>query len=269
MKRILFLHGFFSSGQCELSRAIRESFAGQAEVLSPDLPTDPFKALEIIREVTDQNDIDIIVGNSCGAFYAQIIAPVIGTPALLGNPHLRMTDFLRERIGKHRFKSPRRDGVQEFEITEDNVQAFQEVQQSQFRFYSPYYKDKIWGIFGEHDSLADFRGLFHSYYDRSFTFPGAHTPTYEEARDHYVPLIKDLMDTTARKRQPGRYFRHFKGGRYMMIGTAFDSETMERMVLYRALYGKEALWVRPESMFFERIERQGQTINRFLETDNI
>lgn len=47
--------------------------------------------------------------------------------------------------------------------------------------------------------------------------------------------------------RPGKY-RHFKGNEYQVIGTARHSETMELMVVYRALYGDYGLWVRPASM---------------------
>ena len=61
----------------------------------------------------------------------------------------------------------------------------------------------------------------------------------------------------------GREFRHFKGGHYRLEGFAKDSETLEPMVVYRALYGEGGLWVRPAKMFFETIERDGKTIKRF------
>ena len=60
-----------------------------------------------------------------------------------------------------------------------------------------------------------------------------------------------------------RYFRHFKGGLYRYVGTAKDSETLEEMVVYRALYGERGLWVRPAKMFFETVERAGKTMKRF------
>ena len=61
----------------------------------------------------------------------------------------------------------------------------------------------------------------------------------------------------------GREFRHFKGNRYRLEGFAKDSETLEGMVIYRALYGEHGLWVRPTKMFFETIERDGKQMKRF------
>ena len=63
--------------------------------------------------------------------------------------------------------------------------------------------------------------------------------------------------------RPGRY-RHFKGGEYEVIGVARHSETMEELVVYRALYGERGLWVRPAAMWTETVERDGKRFQRFV-----
>ena len=50
-----------------------------------------------------------------------------------------------------------------------------------------------------------------------------------------------------------RYFRHFKGNEYRLWHVAKDSETLERMVVYQALYGQHGYWVRPEKMFLREL----------------
>lgn len=60
----------------------------------------------------------------------------------------------------------------------------------------------------------------------------------------------------------GRY-RHYKGGEYEVIGTARHSETLEPLVLYRALYGGRGLWVRPAAMFQEEVMIDGLRQPRF------
>ena len=62
--------------------------------------------------------------------------------------------------------------------------------------------------------------------------------------------------------RPGRY-RHFKGNEYEVLFTATHSETMEPMVVYRALYGERGVWVRPAAMWNETVERDGKTYRRF------
>ena len=118
MMKILFLHGFYASGQCVPALAlkaafereeselvsipereqarpkVKEALEGRAEVLTPDLPMHPQEAINFIRDLIDREKPDILVGNSCGSFFAQMIAPIVGLPALLGNPHFKMTDFL-------------------------------------------------------------------------------------------------------------------------------------------------------------------------------
>jgi hypothetical protein len=61
---------------------------------------------------------------------------------------------------------------------------------------------------------------------------------------------------------PGKY-RHFKGGEYELVGIARHSETLEPMVVYRALYGEGGLWVRPASMWTEHVDRDGYHGPRF------
>ena len=94
-------------------------------------------------------------------------------------------------------------------------------------------------------------------------------------------MIEDYKDLV------GREFRHFKGNLYRLEGFAKDSETLEEMVVYRALaplrplrgsgfalgqpdafgagesYGEHGLWVRPAKMFFATIERDGKRMKRF------
>ena len=60
----------------------------------------------------------------------------------------------------------------------------------------------------------------------------------------------------------GKY-RHFKGNEYEVVGIAYHSETMEELVVYRALYGEGGLWVRPAAMWNETVERDGAVYRRF------
>jgi len=62
--------------------------------------------------------------------------------------------------------------------------------------------------------------------------------------------------------KPGVY-RHFKGNLYRVLHIAKHSETLEPMVVYKALYGEGEIWVRPASMWDETIARDGVTYKRF------
>ena len=58
-------------------------------------------------------------------------------------------------------------------------------------------------------------------------------------------------------------YRHYKGGEYEVIGFAKHSETLEDMVIYKALYGEGGTWVRPMSMWEESVDHAGKTVKRF------
>jgi hypothetical protein len=60
----------------------------------------------------------------------------------------------------------------------------------------------------------------------------------------------------------GRY-RHYKGNHYVVLGVASHSETLEKLVVYRADYGDRGLWVRPLVMFLETVEISGEPKARF------
>ena len=67
--------------------------------------------------------------------------------------------------------------------------------------------------------------------------------------------------------KPGKY-EHYKGNQYEVIGLARHSETLEELIVYRALYdseefGDNSLWVRPKKMFFETVNIDGKEIPRF------
>lgn len=60
----------------------------------------------------------------------------------------------------------------------------------------------------------------------------------------------------------GKY-RHYKGNEYEVLYVAKHSETLEPMVVYRALYGDFGVWVRPASMWNETVDVNGENRKRF------
>ena len=62
-------------------------------------------------------------------------------------------------------------------------------------------------------------------------------------------------------------YKHFKGGMYEVIGVAKHSETLDEMVVYKALYGDGDIWVRPIEMFTELVNFGGEYVNRFQKVE--
>lgn len=65
---------------------------------------------------------------------------------------------------------------------------------------------------------------------------------------------------------PAGIYRHYKGNRYEVLAVARHSETLEPMVVYRALYGEGGVWVRPAEMWNERV--LDGTVLRFTKTED-
>lgn len=79
----------------------------------------------------------------------------------------------------------------------------------------------------------------------------------------------ESMDTSKelRKINIGKKYKHFKGNEYLVLHLAKHSETLEDLVVYRALYGEFGVWVRPLSMFLEQVQVDGKLVNRFEECE--
>ena len=87
-------------------------------------------------------------------------------------------------------------------------------------------------------------------------------PNYE-----FCPADAEILNQLAERKaeptiRPGVY-RHYKGNEYEVVGVAKHSETLEPMVVYRALYGDHGLWVRPASMWSETVRTSGGEVKRF------
>lgn len=266
MKKILFLHGFTSSGACEIADTLKDELKGIANIEAPDLPLHPYNAMAMLQDLCESEKFDLIVGSSCGAFYGQQLVRPTGIPAILVSPFFKMSEFLTPRIGIHEYKAPRKNGDQQFEITSELIDEFTEMESHQFDCYDEFNRDKVIGMFGLHDTLAHFHDMFKKYYVSAIDYDGPHTMSADNVRNDLVPVVRNMLEHI--KPIQKRYFRHFKGGLYRLWNIARDSETQERMVVYQALYGKCGYWIRPEKMFFERVTRNGDDFPRFAEINN-
>lgn len=83
------------------------------------------------------------------------------------------------------------------------------------------------------------------------------------------PLAKETVWYSVlkeRRRNTDRYFQHFRGGKYKLIGYGKDSETLEDVVIYQALYGANQIWVRPREIFESTVkDADGNEVKRFTE----
>lgn len=103
-KKILYVHGFSSSGQSGTVVKIREMLPG-ATVVAPDLPLHPAEAMDLLHHTCETENPDLIIGTSMGGMYAEML---YGYDRILVNPAFQMGDTMLKHgmLGKNTFLIP-------------------------------------------------------------------------------------------------------------------------------------------------------------------
>ena len=171
-KKILYVHGFGSSGQSGTVTRIREVFPN-ANVIAPDLPIHPEEAMALLRQLCQQEKPDLIIGTSMGGMYTEML---YGYDRILVNPALRMGDTMKEHgmIGAQHFSNPRQDGVQDFIVTKAMVKDYKEMTEHCFEGINEEEQHRVWGLFGDEDTTVNTYDLFHEHYPTAIRFHGEH-----------------------------------------------------------------------------------------------
>lgn len=197
-KKILYVHGFASSGQSGTVGRIREVFPN-ADVIAPDLPVVPQEAMTLLRQVCETEKPDLIIGTSMGGMYAEMLH---GYDRILVNPALQMGDTMKEHgmMGAQQFSNPRQDGVQDFIVTKALVKEYKEMTEHCFEHLTEKETQQhVWGLFGDADTTVNTYDLFRQHYPRAIRFHGEHRMNDHSFMHSIVPVIRWIDD-----RQQGR-----------------------------------------------------------------
>ena len=129
-KKVMYVHGFASSGQSGTVTRIREVLT-EAEVIAPDLPIHPEEAMALLYKICETEKPDLIIGTSMGGMYAEMLH---GYDRILVNPAMQMGDTMKEHgmIGAQHFQNPRQDGVQDFIVTKALVKEYKDITEKCF-----------------------------------------------------------------------------------------------------------------------------------------
>lgn len=196
-KKIMYVHGFGSSGQSGTVTRIREVLPG-ATVIAPDLPVCPEEAMALLRQTCETEKPDLIIGTSMGGMYAEML---YGYDRILVNPALQMGDTMKDHgmIGAQHFSNPRQDGVQDFIVTKALVKEYKEMTEQCFSGITLEEKRRVWGLFGDEDTTVDTYDLFREHYPTAIRFHGEHRMNDRSFMHSVVPVIRWIDD-----RQEGR-----------------------------------------------------------------
>lgn len=199
-KKIMYVHGFGSSGQSGTVTLLR-TLMPAATIIAPDLPLHPAEALALLRQTCDAEKPDLIIGTSMGGMYAEMLR---GTDRILINPAFEMGDTMvkHNMVGKQTFQSPRTDGIQDFIVTKALVNEYKEITTLLFDGIDEAEQQRVIGLFGDEDTSVDTFDLFAQHYPTAIRFHGGHRLTDKIAMHYLVPLIRQIDDKQMGRQRP-------------------------------------------------------------------
>lgn len=198
-KKILYVHGFASSGQNGSVKTLR-LLMPQAEVIAPDLPVEPFEAMDLLRNMMESEKPDLIIGTSMGAMYAEML---YGVDRILVNPAFQLADTLLKNngLGRQEYHNPRQDGETSFLVTKTLLEHFREVSSHCFERAAED-QDKVFGLYGIHDTLVHTFDLFSEHYPQAIRFDGEHYLNDNAILHSVLPVIQRIDDRQRNIQKP-------------------------------------------------------------------
>ena len=188
----MYVHGFASSGSSGTVMCLRRLLPDW-QVIAPDLPVDPFEAMELLRGIVEKEKPEIVIGTSMGGMYTQ---QLWGVPRIVVNPSFEMSrSLLFGKMGRNKYMSKRADGATEFRIDKGVVERFKQLEKEQFAGIDEREKQLVMGLFGDKDPVVQFRPLMASLYgeERCRWFRGEHRLNDEIVAKVLIPLLYELL----------------------------------------------------------------------------
>lgn len=193
-KKILYVHGFGSSGQTGTAKTIR-MLLPNTTVIAPDLPLRPAEAMDLLHSICQQENPDLIIGTSMGGMYAEML---YGFDRILVNPAFNIADTMVEHkmLGKQPWLNPRADGEKEFYVTKDLVKEFKQYcQEHSFsQVDETERRQRVYGLFGIHDPLVHTFHIFSCHYLNAIRMDAEHHLNDKVIINSVLPVIRWIDD---------------------------------------------------------------------------
>lgn len=195
-KKLLYVHGFASSGQSGTVKTLG-ILLPQTEIIAPDLPVEPKEALDLLRSIVAEDKPDVVLGTSMGGMYAEML---YGVDRILVNPAFQLADTLLKNngLGRQEFHNPRRDGETSFLVNKSLIEHFREVSSHCFERAAED-QDRVFALYGMHDTLVHTYDLFTEHYPQAIRFDGEHYLNDGAVLHSVLPVLQWIDD-----RQEGR-----------------------------------------------------------------
>ena len=202
-KKLMYVHGFGSSGQSGTVRRLRTVFPN-ATIIAPDLPLHPEEAITLLHQLCNDEQPDIILGTSMGGMYTEQLR---GFDRICTNPALCIADTMHEHgmTGTQEYQNPRLDGVQTFYVDKVLVKEYRTVSERRFEGLTNDDRQRVFGLFGDEDTVVDTFELFHLHYPQAIHFHGEHRMDDRSFMHSVLPIIRWIDDRQEKRERPVVY----------------------------------------------------------------
>ncbi len=203
-KKILYVHGFASSGASGTVKSLRQLMPN-ATIISPDLPLSAKAAIELLHNICNTEKPDLIIGTSMGGMFAE---QLYGFDRILVNPAFQIAETFKtlHAMGKQKWLNQRQDGQTEFWMTQDLVEEFREVAQQCFTKVSEEERRiRVFGLFGDKDPVVHTKNIFESHYINAISFDGEHRLNDHILVNSVIPVITWIDDRQEGRQKPILY----------------------------------------------------------------
>ena len=192
--KVLYIHGFASAGSTGSATQLRNHFYPKGvQVLSPDVPVEPLRAIAFLRNYVVEHQPDLVVATSMGAMYAEQLR---GIKRILVNPSFHMAKLLTFRgMGRQEFRNKREDGAKDFKVDKQMIAEFKEVEKQSFDGITSEDKQMVWGLFGTKDKNVNCQPDFRKHYGTAqmSLFDGEHYLNGEVLSKVIIPLAETIL----------------------------------------------------------------------------
>ena len=191
MSKLIYFHGFGSSGEGSTVKTLKEMLKGWI-VIAPDIPVDPKEALPFLKELCQKEQPNVIVGTSMGGMYAQQMR---GFKRICINPAFDLPqhkDILHE--GTFEFLNARKDGATTFAITSEIIGHFADMEAHQFDGITDEDRENMYGLFADNDTTVNCEEVFRKHYKNVIHFHGEHRLNKQVIEEVLVQLIEEIVN---------------------------------------------------------------------------
>lgn len=188
--KVLYCHGLASRGNSASANFLRQL---GADVISPDIPLEPQKAISLLQKLANNEIPDVIIGTSMGGMLAQ---KIYGYPKVLVNPAFHVSAILRSMIGTNKFFHRREDGATTFEVTDELCNEYERIEAAQFNSIPQEEKQNTIALFGTKDDVLNWEQALEEYlkyYEHYDLYDGGHRLTNVIIQNNICHKILQLI----------------------------------------------------------------------------